>query len=195
MINSTEIQLYLELIADTLSQRRAEHSRCVADSAAELAERFGYDRDIAYLAGLFHDITKETAPARQLELIRENCVELSSVEKTEPKLWHAPSGAAFVKENLRVWDDDFYNAIRFHTTGRAGMSLLEKIIYIADYISSDREYDGVEEMRELAGESLEKAMMYALQFCISKQATTQKFIEPHSVECYNELVAALKKTK
>ena len=78
--------------------------------------------------------------------------------------------------------------MRYHTTGRAGMCLLEKIIYVADYMSADRVYDGVERMRRLAAESLESAMLFGLSFTISQLAIHEQPIHPDSVACYNEIL-------
>ena len=97
------------------------------------------------------------------------------------------AGEAFLRTELRITDEDILRAVRYHTTGRGGMTLLEKIIYIADYISADRAYDGVEKMRNLAEKSLESAMMFGLTFTISELCDKEQVVHPDSVDCYNEL--------
>ena len=104
------------------------------------------------------------------------------------KLWHAIAGAAFVRYFMGIEDEDVFNAIRYHTSGRANMSLLEKCIFIADFTGAERDYDGVDEMRALANQSLEDAMTYGLSFSISDLAKRRLAIDPNSLACYNEMV-------
>lgn len=163
----------------------------VADCAAALARRLGADEKKAYDCGLLHDIMKDSPVEIQLQTIAKTDIILTSVERQNPGLIHAVAGEAFLRAELGVTDPDMLNAVRYHTTGRAAMSLLEKIIYIADYISDDRTYNGVDEMRRLAGESLEAAMLFALKFTIGKLASRQTVIHTDSVACYNEIVSAL----
>jgi len=123
-----------------------------------------------------------------LYIIEDSGIILTCADKASPKLWHSIAGAAYLRDELKITDADIFNAVRYHTTGRAGMSLLEKVIYIADYISADRTYSGIEEMRRLAEINLEDAMLFALEFCINKLVETGKVIHPDSVDCYNELI-------
>ncbi len=184
---------YSALLHTKLGPARAEHSFLTAGAAVELAERYGADPQKAYAAGLLHDIMKDAAEAEQLQTMRNAGIGLEEWEKNSPKLWHAIAGAAFLKTALKIEDEDIVNAVRYHTTGRAGMSVLEKVIYIADYISPDRMYRDVETMRELAGKSLEDAMLYALRYTIGRLAESGKAIHPDSVNCYNEVLAAVDK--
>lgn len=184
---------YKLILREKLTERRYVHSLGVAQSAVELARRFGADEDKAREAGLLHDIMKNASDAEYLQLFEKESIILSQCEKNNKKLFHAIAGAAYIRRELGVEDEDVINAVRYHTTGRAGMSLLEKVVYIADYISADREYNGVEDMRRLAAESLEEAMIFALEFTISKLAETEKPICPDSVDCYNELIIKYRK--
>jgi predicted HD superfamily hydrolase involved in NAD metabolism len=179
----------LELIANQkLSPRRLDHTLRVAESAKELAVRYGADMRSANTAAMLHDIMKDTPREEQLYIIEKSGIILTCIDRASPKIWHAIAGAAYLRGELGIADGDIYNAVYYHTTGRAGMSLLEKVIYIADYISADRTYNGAEEMRVLAGESLEEAMLFALEFCIKKLAKSRLVIHPDSVACYNELL-------
>ena len=179
----------LELIArQKLTPPRLEHTLRVADSAKELAGRFGEDKNKANTAALLHDIMKDTPREEQLNLIEKSGIILTCADMASPKIWHSIAGAAYLRGELGIADGDIYNAVYYHTTGRAGMSLLEKVIYIADYISIDRTYSGVADMRRLAQSSLEEAMLFALEFCISKLARSRQVIHPDSVACYNELL-------
>jgi len=182
---------YTALAKKMLTPARFEHSLKVAECAAALARRLGVDERKAYDCGLLHDIMKDSPLEVQLQTIAKTDIILTSVEQGNAGLIHAVAGEAFLRAELGMTDPDTLNAVRYHTTGRAAMSLLEKIVYIADYISADRTYNGVDEMRRLAGESLEAAMLFALKFTIRKLAFRQTVIHTDSVECYNELVCAL----
>ncbi len=185
---------YIRIAEQKLGLKRFRHTLQVALSAKELAKRYGADEEKAYLAGLLHDVMKDALKEEQLNVIEKADIILSSSEKANPKLWHAVAGAAYLREELKITDEDIFNAVFYHTTGRAGMSLLEKVIYIADYISADRTYSGVEEMRRLAAESLEGAMLHALKFSIQNLVETGQVIHTGSIDCYNELIINFKKT-
>lgn len=185
---------YISVVEHKLSPKRFKHSLEVAESAKVLAKKYDADADKANLCGLLHDVMKDAPKDEQLYIIEKSGIILSSSEKANPKLWHAIAGAAYLREELNITDEDIFNAVCYHTTGRAGMSLLEKVIYIADYISADRTYNGAGEMRKLAQTSLEDAMLFALEFSIKKLAETGLVIHTDSVECYNELIINRKKT-
>ena len=152
-----------------------------------LAERYGADPEKAYFAGLLHDVMKDAPRDEQKEMIERGGTVLTETELANPKVWHAMAGEAYLRTELGVADADVLSAVRYHTTGRAKMSLLEKILYVADYLSADREYDGVERMRRLAESSLEEAMLFGLSFTISDLAQKEQIIHPDSVDCYNEI--------
>ena len=176
---------YRRLLRQKLGDYRLHHSFCVADSAKALAQQYGGDPEQAYLAGLLHDIMKDTPKADMLRFMQKAGVRLTNAELHNPKLWHAMAGEAYLRTELSVADSDLLNAVRYHTTGRGKMSLLEKILYIADYISADRVYDGVEKMRTLSAQSLEDAMLFGLSFTIGDLAEKGQIIHPDSVDCYN----------
>lgn len=178
---------YRRLLREKLSDYRLYHSFCVADSARKLAEKYGFDPDRAYTAGLLHDVMKDTDKKQTLVFMGKAGVSLTEAELHNPKLWHAMAGEAFLRTELHITDEDILRAVRYHTTGRGGMTLPEKILYIADYISADRAYDGVEKMRDLAEKSLESAMMFGLTFTISELCDKEQVIHPDSVNCYNDL--------
>ena len=171
-----------------MGEKRYIHSVNVATEAKRLAKKYGADVEKARLAGILHDIAKETPADEQLKIIQRAYIKLNDVESQSPKLWHAIAGAAFVRYFMGIEDEDVFNAIRYHTSGRANMSLLEKCIFIADFTGAERDYDGVDEMRALANQSLEDAMTYGLSFSISDLAKRRLAIDPNSLACYNEMV-------
>ena len=183
---------FIALIKGKLNEDRFIHSMGVADTAVLLAEKFGGDREKAYIAGLLHDVMKNESEEEQLKMMKKDGIILSQAEKNNPKLWHAMSGAAFIRHELGITDPDIVNAVRYHTTGRAGMSLLEKIIYTADFISPERNYPDVEVMRSLSLESLDKGDLYSLQFSLKRLSECKFVIHTDSVDFYNELVIKLK---
>ncbi len=178
----------IELIRSRLEERRFQHSLNVAESARYLAEKYGADAEKAYTAGLLHDIMKNASSDEQLGVITEAGVELIPEERANKKLWHAMAGAAYIRMVMGIDDKEIYKAVRYHTTGRAGMSLLEKIIYLADYISAERSYNGVDDMRRLCDENLDEAIMYALEFGIPDLVKKGSVIHPDSMDLYNEIV-------
>lgn len=179
---------YITMLESRLKPKRFQHSLNVAQSAVELAQRFGADEDKAYIAGLLHDITKNDSHEKQLQIMEEHGILLSDVEQNNPKLWHAISGSLFVQDAFGITDPEIIGAIRYHTTGKAGMTLLEKVIFIADYISAERDYKDVDVMRRLSKISLEQASLYALKFSLCSLSEKQKPIHVDSLAYYNELV-------
>lgn len=179
---------YKNIIRELMGDYRYEHSVNVADEAVKLAELYGGDIDKAYTAGILHDITKEIPKDKQLQIIIYGGIILDDVQKQAPKLWHAISGSVYVQTELGITDSDIINAIRYHTTGRANMSLLEKIIYTADYTAKGRDYNGVEVMRGLSRKSLEDAMIFSYQFTINKLSSLESAIHPDEIYGYNDIV-------
>ena len=143
------------------------HSCNVAEEAVILAKLYGCDEEKA---------------------IRDGGIILDDVQKNAPKLWHSVSGSVYIQTHLGLTDEDVINAIRYHTTGRANMSLLEKIIYTADYTSAERSYNGADVMREKSRNSLEEAMIFSCQFTLQNLSEKQAAIHPDQLFCYNDLV-------
>lgn len=177
-----------ELLRERLDEYRLVHSLGVADAARRLANIYGENEDRAYFAGLVHDITKNTPKDEQLHIIEKGGIILSPEEKNNPKLWHAISGSVFVRDELKITDEEIISAVRYHTTGKDNMTVLEKIIYIADFISEERSFNGVEYMRRLAYESLDRAAMFATDFCIPDLVRRRQVLHIDSVKLYNELI-------
>ena len=178
-----------QLLPSLLGERRLTHSLAVAESAKELALRYGADAEKAEIAGLLHDCMKDTPPGEQRRIIAKAGIALTNCENANENLLHAIAGEAYLRQKGMLTDADMLCAVRYHTTGRAGMSRLEKVVYLADFISADRDYPDVETVRDLAGESLEGAMLYTVEFILKKLLREKRAIHPHSVDLYNELLA------
>ena len=179
---------YPKIIRELMGDYRYTHSLNVAQEAVVLAKLYGCDENKAYVAGILHDVTKEIPKDEQLQIIRDGGIILDSVQQNAPKLWHSISGSVYVQTRLGISDSDIINAIRYHTTGRAGMSLLEKIIYTADYTSAERSYNGADIMREKSRKSLEEAMIFSCQFTLQNLSSKEAAIHPDQIFCYNDLV-------
>ena len=165
-----------------LTDDRFIHSLNVADMARELALIYGEDPEKAYLAGLVHDCTKNTAPEKQLELMARGGIILTALERSNKKLWHAMSGSVFIQEAYGIDDPAIIAAVRYHTTGKAAMSLLEKIVYTADFTSAERDYPEVEHIRHLARTALDRAVYEGALFTVEKLGAAGKDIHPDTIE-------------
>lgn len=183
---------YLDILKEHLSPYRLHHSLEVAKSAEQLAEKYGYDAQKAYLMGLLHDITKEADAEETFSIAEKYSIFMTQLEKDNKKLWHAITGAGYIKNELGIDDDEILTAVRYHTTGRQGMSLGEKILFIADFISSDRTYDGVESMRQKAQISLETAMLEGIEFTITELVEKHAPVHPDTFNAYNDIIVNYK---
>lgn len=170
-------------VMEYLSPDRIAHTAGCESEAVMLAKRWGDDPETAAAAGILHDITKKLNSDEQLILCKKYGIILDNAELSNPKLLHAKTGAAFAKELFGV-SGDIYEAIRWHTTGKPDMTLLEKIIYLADYIEPTRDFPGVEALRALAYKDIDDAMAMALE--MSLEDITSRNIEPYkdTIEAY-----------
>ena len=185
---------FKEILKNRLTEKRYIHSLNVADSAKKLAKLYGYDEEVAYTAGLIHDCCKDTPAGLQLSYMLENGVELSEYELGVAKLYHSICGSVFVKKEFGIDNQDIINAVRYHTTGRKNMSLLEKIIFIADFISDERDYNGVDIMREKAVKSLDEAIVEGLSFTIKDLIDQGRIIHPDTLDAYNDAMMKILNT-
>lgn len=186
---------FLPLLQEKLSRKRLFHCRCVADMSQELAERFlpgQIDSKKARLAGLLHDICREDPEKKQLELIQREGLESDPIFFRIPAVWHGFAAAAYLKGSGRITDEEILNAIRFHTTARKNMSPLEQIVFVADGISLDRVYPGVQELRASSRNSIQEGMLAMLKYSISSLMENNLPIGKYTWEAFNQLVLAEK---
>ena len=176
------------IIRQRLGDYRYHHSLCVAEEARRLAIRYGADEAKAYTAGLLHDIMKEADRNTQLQMMDDFGILLDEVEQQVEKLWHAKVGAAFIEYILQVNDREILDAVRYHTTGRAGMGLLEKVLFVADFTSADRQYPDVDEVRRLSDISLEDTMIYAIDYTIRDLLNRGQTVHADTFAAYNECI-------
>ena len=150
-----------------LKHKRIPHVLGTEQEAVRLAERYGADVEKARVAALLHDCTKRLSMEEQLALCHAYGIKLDELEQNALKLLHSKTGAAIARDVFDV-DDEIYHAIWYHTTGHAGMTLLEKIIYLADYIEPTRDFPGVDALREACYEDLNKGLLMGLEMTIEE---------------------------
>ena len=158
------------------------------DTAGLLAERWGADRDKAMLAGLLHDITKNCGDDFQLELLGKYGFTSDSVLMSSKGVWHSVTGAFYIRDILGINDPEIFDAVRYHTTGRSGMTLLDKVVYIADFIEPSRDYKDVDKVRRIAFENIDKACLEGVKYCIKKGLSKLKPVYGDTFSFYNDLI-------
>lgn len=176
-----------------LKEQRIPHVRGCAEEAYRLAERWGEDPLLAQEAGTLHDITKKLLLNEQLLLCEKYGIINDNAQKNSEKLLHSKTGAGLARELFGV-NDKVYEGIFWHTTGRRGMSLFEKIIYLADYIEPTRDFEGVEPMRELAYRDIDAAMIRGIEMTLEDLG--ERGIEPdyHTAAALDWLLSCREET-
>ena len=179
------IETMQEKLQSAISVKRYIHTLGVADEAVKLAEIYGtaQDQQKARVAGLLHDCAKDYPESMRQRFCKEYKVKTDEIMNKQTDLIHPFLGAEVAKREYQVMDEDVLNAIRYHTTGSPNMSLLEKIIFIADYIEPNREkFGGLDEARRLAYLDLDKAMAYILENTIEYVKARGRLLHPLSQE-------------
>lgn len=185
--NPIDLESARQLAEQTLSPRRYHHTACVVKAADELARRYGADPLRAQLAAWMHDILKERDAADLLQRLQgSDIIDFTHIADL-PSLWHAYAGGLYAKQELGL-DDEIANAVMYHTAGRAGMSTLEKVVFLADYISEDRDFRGADEVRRIAETSLDDACLTALRNGIVHICKMGKSLDVNSVYAFNDFV-------
>lgn len=185
MSKYVEYDEYEEMLRERLSKKRFTHSVNVAEECFKLAEKFGADKKRCYLAGLLHDVMKEELPELQKQYVMDSGLRPDPAEISTKGLWHGVAGGYFVREKLKINDDEIIEAIRYHTVGCAKMTMLEKIVYLGDMISAERSYKGVEKMREYCYKNINLAMSVALIYQIQSVAAKCGELPASTIEAYN----------
>jgi len=173
-----------------MSEKRFIHSLGVMEEAVKLAKHYGVDENKARIAGLMHDCAKDFDD--MLPLCKKYNLKLDDVMLSERKLIHAPLGAEYAKHELGITDFDIYDAIYYHTTAKADMPLLTKIIYVADFIEPNRTFEGVQPLRELAYSDLDKTIVAGLNFTIEQLVKRGRMLHSRTVEARNNIIEKMR---
>ncbi|MCM3126151.1 bis(5'-nucleosyl)-tetraphosphatase (symmetrical) YqeK [Paenibacillus provencensis] len=181
----------IKAVSEQMPPQRWKHTQGVMETAVILAERFGADPLKADLAAILHDVAKYWPVNEMEKVIRENGLN-QDLLLHDKQLWHSEVGAFVAERDYGVTDSEVLNAIRWHTSGRVNMSLLDKVVCLADYIEPGRDFPGVHNIRELAEHSLEEALLAGFDGTISHLITLKKVIYPLTLFTRNDLIAQLK---
>lgn len=178
----------LEKIKAAMSEKRFNHVLGVEAVALSLAERYGESKEKVSIAALTHDYAKERSDSEFKQVIRDYDYDLDLLNWNNA-IWHGLLGAQFVEKELGITDESILQAIRLHTTGASQMSLLDKIIYVADYIEAGRDIPGVEKARAIAKKDLDEAVAYETKHTLAHLIDINAPIYPKTIETYNRWVA------
>ena len=190
-MNINKIKEKLEYM---LTTKRYNHSISVAECAVEISHIYNQDEQEAYLAGLVHDCAKNLNKEQVFSYVDKYNIELDQFEINNINLSHSTLGTYIAKYEFEIDNEDVLNSINSHTTGRANMSLLEKIIYMADLIEKNRSFPGVEELRELVyNNKLDDALLKSLNNTIKIVIDRNQVIHPKTIEARNYLIQNVSK--
>ncbi len=179
-------------IKQLLSEERYEHSIRTSIKAVELAKRWNENEKIAEITALAHDMAKEMTKEQYIEYAKKHEINLSKEDILIGVNLHGIIAAKMCKEKY-VFSEEMCSAIKYHTTGRVNMTLLDKIIYVADKIEDGREYEGIEELRKLAFIDLDEVILQIINYNIQKSIKQEKYIHSLSVMARNEIMKNKKK--
>jgi len=185
MWNESEMLHYLQ---ENLSDKRFRHSISVSETAVSLASKHGENIEKSRIAGLVHDCAKNMKSFELIKMASEHDIYIDEVFQNNPSILHGHVGSIIAREVMGIFDQDILNAIAYHTTGRRDMSLLEKIIYIADYIEPLRKISGIEEFRSLSYVDLDAAVIKSLENSIEYVISENQLLQLDTVGARNYLL-------
>lgn len=181
----------LEKVAAAMSEKRFKHVLGVEKAALELAEKYGCDKTKASLAALLHDYAKERDDAVFLEKIEQEGLD-PDLKNWGNNIWHGVVGMYLIAEDFGLKDQAIFQAIQRHTIGADEMTLLDKVLYVADYIEPGRDFPGVEVARAIARQNLDKAVAFETAQTVAHLAKKGIPIYPQTIGTYNAYVKYLK---
>ena len=186
-----ELKQAKELVRGRLSDKRYEHTINVKKMAVKLAKHYGTDPEQAALAALLHDAAKELPKQELLQIFADNAIIAENAPARPSPVWHGIAAAILAETQWGITDPEILSAIRCHTTGKAGMSKLDKIIYLADMTSAERDWPGVDDLRALEMQDLDRALCDALKRSIDFVEEKGGSLDPESVAAYEYAKAHL----
>ena len=184
---------YKDMIRGMLGKKRYIHSCNVADMCVKLAGIHGGDVNKAYTAGILHDCRKEADADIQRSEMLASGYYVDPAELDSRSTWHGISAAYYIREKLGIEDEDILNAVRYHTVAHPAMTKLEKIVYLGDLVSAERDFPDVEKYRAYALKDLDDAMYRALKWSIGNLSQNDRKIPVSTIEAYNYYMDRRKK--
>jgi len=186
IMNINDFEGIIKSIKKAQTKQRYNHTIGVAYTAASLAMKYEISIEQAFLAGILHDCAKCISDQKLLEKCEQNNIIISEFERECPYLLHSKLGAFFAKSKYSVENQDILNAILYHTTGKPNMSMLEKIIFVADYIEPSRfKASNLDKIRKISFENIDNAVFFILKETIDYLTKTNSPIDPTSIETYD----------
>lgn len=184
-MTKSEIRDIKKELEDNLDSKRYEHTLGVAYTAACLAMRYGYNMEKAYIAGLLHDCAKCMSNKDKIEYCEKHNIPMNSTEQANPSLLHAKIGAEMSRRKYDIDDSEIYQAIQYHTTGHPNMTLLDKILYIADYMEPHRdEAPNLDLVRKQVFIDIDTALFTILKDSVDYLDSSDKPVDPMTMETY-----------
>ena len=183
-----DLDEYITILSKRLKPSRLLHTLGVMNKAGELADIHGCSKDKAMIAGVLHDYAKNISEDELKEYIIKNDIDLDKESSMNINLMHGIVGAHMVRKDLGIEDQEILNAISYHTFGRENMSLLEKVVFLADAIEDGRNYKGVDEIRNLSLLDLDKAIVLSIENTLSYVLHSGEVIHLNSIRLRNELI-------
>jgi len=177
----------LAIVKKQLTEHRYVHTIGVMETAIALAKEHGVDAKKAELAAIFHDYAKFRPKEEMQKIIIEQKMD-PTLLNFHSELWHAPVGAYLVEKEAGISDQEILDAIKYHTSGKAKMKMLEKIIYLADYIEPNRAFPGVEEVRELTKVDFHQGFIKSVKNTMGFLIQNNRPVFPLTFEMYNSIV-------
>jgi predicted HD superfamily hydrolase involved in NAD metabolism len=181
----------IEQLEGWIDKKRLKHSIGVSRTAAKLAAIYGADVEKAELAGLLHDCAKCLSYEEMQKLCMKFNLSLDPLTMEDRALMHGPLGSVIAREYFGIEDKIILEAIFYHTIGKKGMNLFEKILYLADYIEPGRRFAGIDEIRRLAFTDLNRGLLKGLELTIRRVLDSGKKLHIGTVETRNELLAEI----
>ena len=185
MWSEEHMETYLK---DKLDNKRFLHSLSVRDTAVAMAKYYGEDENKARIAGVVHDCAKNINGYELINIAKKHGYKINAIYEESPQLLHGLVGAIIARDTMEIKDKGIFNAIAYHTTGRKNMTLLEKIIYLADYVEPLRKYPGVEELRELAFKDMDIALIKSFDITIKYVIDKGQMLHLNTIEGRNYLI-------
>ncbi len=189
---AVEIEKYLK---SKLPPKRYTHVLSVRGLALDLAEKHGADLRKVNLAALLHDCAKWMKNSEQYEAAASHGIQLDEVERHNPSLLHALIGVEFAVSRFDVEDPEVLNAIRIHTTGSGKMTLIDKILYVADFAEPKRDHAEADAVRALAYQNLSKAVFEVSRYKIEHLLAKGVLIHPYTIDAYNSALQEISELK
>lgn len=188
-MNIDEMKITLK---NSINNKRYNHCINVMNTAVQLASQYGQDKEKAAIAGLLHDCARDIKGDEVFALCEKFNIEINYLTQYQPDLLHGPIGANIAREVYGVKDELVFSAISCHTTGRENMNMMDKIVFIADYIEPNRNFPCINDVRKIVYEDIDSALILALDRTIKYVMSKGALIHPDTIGARNSIIFSQK---